>query len=92
MSPAKSLLKSRKFLLLLLDTIVSIVVFVATHYLAPAAQEPVLFILGALQPVFVAIIVAISIEDAALKRAGLAYDSKVGGVVGYVADEESGSG
>ena len=64
LSPLRKLLKSRKFLLLLLDTFVSIGLWVAASYF-PGAQEAVKFLIGALQPVFVALIIAISVEDAA---------------------------
>ena len=64
LSPLAKLLKSRKFLLLLLDTVVSIALWVAASYV-PGAEEAVKFLIGALQPVFVALIIAISVEDAA---------------------------
>lgn len=62
--------KSRKFLLVLLDTAIALVGFVVGRFFPDYAKD-ILYILGLLQPVFVSIIVAISIEDAALKRAGL---------------------
>ena len=64
LSPLKKLLRSRKFLLLILDTVVSIALWVAATYM-PGAEDAVKFLIGALQPVFVAIIIAISVEDAA---------------------------
>jgi hypothetical protein len=51
-------------LLLILDTVVSIVLWVAASYV-PGSEDAVKFLIGALQPVFVAIIIAISVEDAA---------------------------
>ena len=61
MNPIVSLFQSRKFLLLLLDTVVSVVLyFFAT---APNIE----FLIGAIQPVFVAIIYSIALEDAASK-------------------------
>lgn len=68
LSPLGKLLQSRKFLLLVLDTIVSVLMFFTAAYF-PASEESVKFLIGALQPVFVAIIVAISIEDAAIAKA-----------------------
>ena len=68
-NPIQGLLRSRKFLLLCLDTIISLTLFFVVKYTAPAMAEDIGFAIAALQPVFVAIILAIAIEDAALKRA-----------------------
>jgi len=62
MNPIVSLFKSRKFLLLLLDTAVSC----ALYFLSGLPN--VEFLIGALQPVFVAIIYSIAVEDAAEKE------------------------
>ena len=69
LNPIQGLLRSRKFLLLCLDTIISLVLFFVTKYAAPGLAEDIKFVIAAYQPVFVAIIVAIAVEDAALKRA-----------------------
>ncbi len=69
MSPIKSLWQSRKFLLLLLDTIISLILFGVSRAW-PGALPDVEVLIGLLQPVFVALITAIAIEDAAAKRAG----------------------
>ena len=61
--PLLSLLHSRKFLMLVLDTVVSVIL----HY---AGGPDVQFLIAALQPIVVALIIAISIEDAASKRNG----------------------
>jgi hypothetical protein len=63
MNPIRSLFRSRKFLLLLLDTVVSAILFFGGRYLAPGAIEEMNFLIGILQPVFVALIVAIAWED-----------------------------
>lgn len=68
-SPLKRLLQSRKFLLLILDVVISTVLF-AVGELAPQAKETVDFAIKTYQPVFVMLILAIAIEDAAAKRAG----------------------
>jgi len=70
LNPVSGLLRSRKFLLLCLDTIISLILFFVGKYATPNLAEDVNFIIAAYQPVFVAIIVAISVEDAAAKRAG----------------------
>lgn len=63
------LLHSRKFWLLILDTVISLALFFVGKY-DPAHIEDVKFMVGALQPVFVMVIAGIAIEDAAEKRAG----------------------
>lgn len=64
LSPLAKLLRSRKFLLLILDTVVSLVVlFVGLFF--QASVEVVAIVIGLLQPVFVMIIGAIAYEDAA---------------------------
>ena len=65
------LLKSRKFWLLVLDTVVSIVTYAAAHYLSPEAVDMVRFLIITMQPVFVMLIGSIAYEDAASKRAGM---------------------
>jgi len=69
MSPIKLLLQSRKFWLLILDVVVSTVLFGVAAY-APQYQEVVKFAVATYQPVFVFLIVSIAVEDAAAKRAG----------------------
>jgi len=68
--PFMLLLGSRKFWLLILDTVVSMLLFFGGKFLGPDAFESVKFLIVALQPVFVFLITAIAIEDAAEKRAG----------------------
>ena len=64
LSPLKKLLGSRKFWLLILDTVVSVSLWVAASFF-PGAQEAVKFVIGALQPIFIMLIMAIAWEDAA---------------------------
>lgn len=70
MNPVQALFRSRKFLLLVLDTVIQLVTYFITKYAAPALAEDVLFFIGVQQPVWVAIIVAIAYEDGQAKRAG----------------------
>ena len=72
MNPIKGLLRSRKFLLLLLDAFVSLLLYFIGKY-APAAIEDVKFSVLVIQPVFVAIIIAIAWEDSAQKGATVRY-------------------
>jgi di/tricarboxylate transporter len=70
MNPITMLTQSRKFWLLVLDVALSLILYFTGKYLAPAIAEDVNFVIGAMQPVFVAVIAGIFIEDAALKRSG----------------------
>ena len=63
MSPVGSLFRSRKFLLLLLDTFISLVTYFAATYLTEAEATEIATIIGILQPVFVALIIGIAWED-----------------------------
>ena len=63
--------RSRKFLTLVLDTVVSLATYFAAKLLAPEMAEHVLYVIAALQPVALAVIVMWGIEDAAAKRAGV---------------------
>ncbi len=63
-----SIFFSRKFWLLILDTVISLVL----HFTAqgdPQTAENVKILIGSLQPVFAMIIYAIALEDAAEKSA-----------------------
>lgn len=62
--PLLDLLQSRKFLVLVLDTIIAVVL----HYYG---GEDVKFLIGALQPVALMLIYAIAKEDAAAIAAGV---------------------
>jgi hypothetical protein len=66
MSPFALLFQSRKFWLLILDTVISLVLFFVGKYWSGGVED-VKFIVLALQPVFVTLIYAIAKEDAAVK-------------------------
>lgn len=76
MNPAKGLFRSRKFWLLILDTVISLALYFTGKYLAPAVANDINFLIGAIQPVFVAVIAGIFVEDAAAKRAGIHFSQK----------------
>jgi drug/metabolite transporter (DMT)-like permease len=63
---------SRRFWVVILDTVISIVSFVVAHYVAdPNTTAMVTFLVGALQPVFVIVITAYTFDDVtALKATG----------------------
>ena len=64
------LLQSSKFWALVLDVVISLVTYFVTKYVAPSAADDVLFVIGSLNAVFIALIGAIAWEDSAAKRAG----------------------
>lgn len=66
--PLVCLLYSRKFLLLLLDGAVCTVLYFVGKYAGPSTLQDVKFLIGVLQPVVIAVILAIAHEDAAAKR------------------------
>ncbi len=63
MSPVQALLKSRKFLVLALDTVISLVLYFVTKYATPSAVEDIKTAIVALQPVAMVLIGAIAYED-----------------------------
>lgn len=69
MKPITGLLQSRKFWLLVLDTVVSLAIYLISSFW-PEAKEVAITIIGILQPVVIAVIVGIFVEDAAMKLNG----------------------
>jgi len=70
MAPFVGLLRSRKFWLLVLDTVLSTATYFVTKYAAPDVGKDVLFVIGLYQPIFIAVVHGITTEDAAAKAAG----------------------
>jgi len=66
-----SLLKSRKFWLMILDVVISTITYFVTAYVAPEIAEQIIWVIGAWQPVIVALIVGIAVEDAAVKGSSM---------------------
>lgn len=66
----QALLKSRKFWILILDTVVSLALYFVGKY-APVAEADVKLLILTLQPVFVTIIGAIAYEDGQALAAGV---------------------
>jgi len=73
MNPFAALLRSRKFLLMVLDLLVSTALYFGAKYVGPSAFEDIQFLIAVLQPVFVVGIGAIAYEDG--ERAKAAPDS-----------------
>lgn len=61
----KSLLKSRKFLLAMLDALVASIALTLTWFLSPDKVASVLALIGIWQPVCIAVIISIAAEDVA---------------------------
>ena len=55
--------KSRKFWLLILDTVVSVAIFLVGRYVLEAQAEVILFLIGILQPVFLMLIGAYTVQN-----------------------------
>ena len=62
-NPFSGLLHSRKFWLLILDTIISTVTFVVGLYLDQKGQDLTKFFILTYQPVFIALITAVTVEN-----------------------------
>lgn len=66
------LLKSRRFWMVILDTSVSIAGFVVAHYVPdPNTADLIKFLVVSLQPIFVTIIIAFTVEDVTAIRMGV---------------------
>ena len=70
-NPFASLLHSRKFWLLILDTIISITLYFIGRYSNPEMAEDMKFLIASLQPIFVAVIIGIFAEDNAQIKANI---------------------
>lgn len=57
------LLQSRKFWIMLVNVVVSVVTYFVTKYVNPDAAKDVLFLIGALQPVILAVIASITVQN-----------------------------
>lgn len=66
----KNLLYSRKFWLLVLDTVVSALTYFVGKYVVEATAQDILYMVGILQPVFVTVIAAVAYEDGKQIQAG----------------------
>ena len=62
-NPFATLLHSRKFWLLVLDMIISLVTYFSVKYLAPAAVDDILEVLKWMQLIFALVIGSIAYED-----------------------------
>ena len=60
-----NIFKSRKFWLMILDAVISTATYLVTAFADPAIAEKVIWIILAWQPVVVAVIIGIAMEDVA---------------------------
>ena len=68
-NPFSGLFHSRKFWLLILDTVISITLYFIGRYADPTLAEDMKFLIASIQPVFVTVIIGIFTEDNAQVRA-----------------------
>jgi len=61
-----SIFKSRKFWIMVANTVVSSATFLVTNYVQPSLNVPILFLIATWQPVIIALINGIATEDAAM--------------------------
>lgn len=66
----KNLWESRKFRIMLVDSVLATVTLTVTTFLAPEHADIVMQYIGILQIPIVAVIVGIAVEDAGAKRSG----------------------
>jgi len=64
--------KSQKFWLMVLDMIISLALFFVTKN-APEQLEDVKFLIAAIQPLFIALITAVAVENVTMTRMGIAH-------------------
>ena len=65
-----TLWQSRKFRIMIYDTVIALIVFVTARFFGPEIQEAVSELIIILQAPVLAVIGGIALEDAAAKRAG----------------------
>ena len=64
------LLKSRKFWLMVTDIVISVASYFVGKYTNPEAAKDVLFLIASLQPIILAVIVSITVQNVEGIRAG----------------------
>ncbi len=73
-NPVAGLLRSRKFLLLILDVLLSSLLYFAGKHLAPDVVDDIKFLVASYQPVFLMVIGSIAYEDKANVEAKTSLD------------------
>lgn len=75
MYTSPNIFKSRKFWIMVVDIILSTVVYFVGQYVSPQVGEDILWVIAAWQPVIYAVINGIATEDAASIAAGRFNDA-----------------
>ena len=57
------LLRSRKFMIMLVDVIVSIAAYFTGKYMSPEASKDILFLIGSLQPIILVVVASITVQN-----------------------------
>lgn len=65
-----SIFQSRKFWLMVADVTVSLATYFIGKYMNPAAAQDLLFLIGAVQPVVISVIVSITVQNIEGIKAG----------------------
>ena len=65
-----NLWESRKFRIMVYDTVVALIMFTLSHFFGPEVKEAMIELIAILQAPILVVIGGIAIEDAAQKRAG----------------------
>ena len=58
-----SLLQSRKFWIMAVNVVVSVATYFVTKYVNPEAAKDVLFLIGSMQPVIIAVVASITVQN-----------------------------
>ena len=72
----KKLFSSRRFWILVIDTVVSLGTYFTVKYFAPGAADDILTMMKYLQPLFVVIVIAYTADDAQRIYHANKYDRK----------------
>lgn len=57
------ILKSRKFWIMVIDVVVSVTGYFVTKYAAPDAAKDVLFLIGSIQPIVIAVVASYTVQN-----------------------------
>jgi hypothetical protein len=76
-NPFRDLLLSRRFWLLMLDTVITLVIYFIAKY-SPAAEADVRTVIFALQPVFLLLIGALTYDDSQAAKLAAGKEKQLG--------------
>jgi hypothetical protein len=64
-----TIFKSRKFWLMVSDVVISTATYLVSSYIDPVLADKIIWLIGTWQPVVIAVILGIAVEDAASNSA-----------------------